>query len=64
VIDDVLAIGLTWFAVEHPFIAAAIVVVLAVIAFVAIRWLIRALRAVLLGAQRQWSGDTDAAPRP
>jgi hypothetical protein len=42
--EDVVAIGLTWFATQYPYLAAAIVLVLiATIVFV-IRWTIRALR--------------------
>jgi Domain of unknown function (DUF4126) len=42
--EDVIAIGLTWFATRHPFIAAAIVVVLLAIIVAMIRSVIRVWR--------------------
>lgn len=64
VIDDVVAVGLTWFAAEHPYIAAAVVAALMVVALLLIRWVVGALRAVFRGASRQWAGDGtgDAVP--
>jgi hypothetical protein len=56
-IDDVAAIGLTWFAVEHPYVAAAIVVVLIVAAVVVIGWIIGALRSLFRAASRQLAGE-------
>lgn len=60
--EDVAAVGLTWFAVEHPYIAAAIVVGLVVVTVVLIRWVLMAARALLRGAARQWSGGAGAGP--
>ncbi len=45
--EDALAIGLTWFATAHPFIAAAIVGILLLAAALFIRELIRGLRRLL-----------------
>lgn len=42
--EDVTAIGLTWFASRHPFIAAGIVIALLVILVVLTRWIVRALK--------------------
>jgi hypothetical protein len=42
--EDVLAIGLTWFATHHPIIAASMAVVLLVVAFLAARALLRAIQ--------------------
>ena len=42
--EDALAIFLTWFATQHPILAAAIVVVLLVAIVVFVRWIIRAIR--------------------
>jgi hypothetical protein len=42
--EDALAIGLTWFAAEYPYLAAAIVVVLLVAIAVLIRWTWRLMR--------------------
>ena len=48
--EDALAIFLTWFATQHPYSAAAIVVMLLVMVTVLVRWVIRALRALFRGA--------------
>lgn len=44
VAEDAAAIGLTWFAVQHPYLAAGIVLVLVSVIVVLIRWAVRALR--------------------
>jgi Domain of unknown function (DUF4126) len=49
--EDALAIFLTWFATQHPYSAAAIVLVLVAIIALLIRWIVRALRALFCGAQ-------------
>ncbi len=51
--EDALAIFLTWFATQHPYSAAAIVLVLLAIIAVLIRWIVRGLRALFLGAERE-----------
>jgi hypothetical protein len=43
--EDAFTILLTWFATRHPFVAAAIVLVLIVVAVVLIRWVVRAIGA-------------------
>jgi len=50
--EDAFTIFLTWFATAHPYIAATIVVALLALAVVLIRWIVRALRAVLSGRRR------------
>ena len=42
--EDVVAVAITWFATQHPWIAAGIVAVLLVMIAFAIRWVIRALK--------------------
>ncbi|MDE3170098.1 MAG: DUF4126 domain-containing protein [Acidobacteriota bacterium] len=42
--EDGLAAGLTWFATRHPFVAAAIALVLVAIILVVIRYVLRAMR--------------------
>jgi hypothetical protein len=42
--EDVGAIGLTWAATQHPYVAAGIVAVLLVIIVACARWVIRGLR--------------------
>ena len=51
--EDVVAIGLTWFATRHPYLAAAIVAVLVVVTVLLIRWVWRSLRRLFRGARRQ-----------
>src|SRR3954468_21498158 len=52
--EDLLAVGLTWFATQHPYIAAAVVAVLLVILIVLIRWVWRGLRNLFRGAGDEW----------
>jgi hypothetical protein len=54
--EDLLAISLTWFASRHPYWAAAIVLVLLTIIVALIRWVIRALKALFRGAERELAG--------
>ena len=51
--EDALAIFLTWLATRHPYSAAAIVLVLLAIIVLLIRWVIRAVRALFRGAERE-----------
>ncbi len=60
IVEDAIAIGLTAFAMQHPVIAAVIVLVLLVIAVWIIRKAVRSLR----GLGRKLLGDTRAAPLP
>ncbi len=41
--EDVVAVGLTWFATHHPFIAASVAVVILIAAVLAARALLRAI---------------------
>jgi hypothetical protein len=49
--EDALAIFLTWFATQHPIMAAAIVAVFLGVIAVVIRWVIRALKNLFRGAE-------------
>jgi hypothetical protein len=49
--EDALAIFLTWFATQHPYIAAGIVLVFLVIIILLVRLVVRALRALFRGAE-------------
>ncbi len=51
--EDALAVFLTWFATKHPYIAAAIVLGLVVVIITLIRWVVRSLRALFRGAERE-----------
>lgn len=59
--EDVAAIGLTWFATTHPYLAATIAVVLVVFTIVAIRLVIRAIRRLFHGARTRWDEWQQAA---
>ena len=54
--EDVLAIGLTWLATKHPYIAGTLAVVFVLIIFGMIRLVIRAMRALFRGAEYQFAG--------
>lgn len=54
--EDALAIFLIWFATRHPYWAAAIAGVFLAIIVVLVRWVVRALRNLLLGAERELAG--------
>jgi len=60
VAEDAVAIFLSWFAVNHPFIAAGIVAVMLVAIVVLMRWVFLALRALFRGARRTLAGPTVA----
>jgi len=51
--EDALAIFLIWFATQHPVLASLIVVGLLVVIVVVIRWVVRALRSLFRGAERE-----------
>jgi hypothetical protein len=51
--EDVAAVGLTWFATTHPFIAAAIVAVLLLLIVLFVRFVIRSLKRLYAGAERR-----------
>jgi Domain of unknown function (DUF4126) len=55
VAEDALAIGLTWFALSYPWLAAAIALTFVVIVLVVARWAFNAIRAMFRSA---------TAPRP
>lgn len=56
--EDVVAIGLTWFASTHPYLAAAIVVLFLILIFFTIRFIWRAMRRLFRGAERQVTGQS------
>jgi hypothetical protein len=56
--EDALAVGLTWLATRHPYAAAAIVVILLAIILLLARVVIRALRGLFQGAEKELTGRT------
>jgi hypothetical protein len=63
-IEDLAAIGLTWFAVEHPYVAATLVLVLVALTIIMIRWVLLAVRAFFRGTARPWPVGAAAEPPP
>jgi hypothetical protein len=54
--EDVLAVGLTWLAMRHPYVAGTLAVTFVLIVVILIRWVIRALRALFRGAEQELAG--------
>lgn len=50
--EDALALFLTWFGVHHPYAAGCIALALVLLVIIAVRWVVRALRALFRGAER------------
>ncbi|MGA8489274.1 MAG: DUF4126 domain-containing protein [Terriglobales bacterium] len=51
--EDGLAIFLTWFATQHPYVAIAIVSAFLIVIIVLMRWVVRSLRALFRGAEQE-----------
>ena len=56
--EDALAVFLTWFATRHPYWSAAIVLVALGVIVVMVRLVIRAMRGLFRGAERELSPST------
>ena len=54
--EDALAIALTWLATRHPYVAGTLATIFVVIIVIAIRWVIRAMRALFRGAEHELAG--------
>ena len=54
--EDVLAIGLTWLATRHPYVAGALATILVLIIVVLTRLVLRAMGALFRGAERELAG--------
>lgn len=55
--EDVLAIGLTWLATRHPYVAGSLATVFVVIIVLLTRWVLRAMRALFRGAEHELAGS-------
>jgi hypothetical protein len=51
--EDAAAVGLTWFATRHPYVAAGVVTLLLLLVILTMRWVVRALRRLFSGARRE-----------
>jgi hypothetical protein len=54
--EDIFAIGLTWLATKHPYVAGATAAALALIILLLIRWVIRAMAALFRAAEQKLAG--------
>lgn len=54
--EDVLAVGLTWLATRHPYLAGTLATIFVVIIVLMIRLVIRAMRALFRGAENELAG--------
>lgn len=58
--EDALSVFLTWFATQHPYIAAAIVIAALLLVIFMIRFVIRAMRSLFRSAERQVSSASSS----
>lgn len=58
--EDIVAIGLTWLATRHPYVAGTLALVFVVIVILLARWVVRAMRALFRGAERELGGAKTA----
>jgi hypothetical protein len=56
--EDAFVVFLVWFASSHPYWSAAIVVVCLLVIMVLIRWVLRAMRELFVGAERAVAHST------
>ncbi len=54
--EDILAIGLTWLATRHPYVAGVLATIFIAVIVVLTRWVIRAMRALFSGAEQEVAG--------
>ena len=54
--EDVLAIGLTWLATRHPYVAGAIALSLVVVVILLVRLVLKAMRALFRDAEQELAG--------
>lgn len=51
--EDILAVGLTWLATRHPYLAGGLAAVFVVAILLLTRWIIRAMRSLFSGAEQK-----------
>jgi Domain of unknown function (DUF4126) len=49
--EDALAIFLTWFATQHPYVAATLAICFLAVIILLLRWVVKALKALFRGAE-------------
>lgn len=52
-VEDILALGLTWLATRHPYVAGTLALVFIVIIVLMVRFVIKALRTMFRGAEQE-----------
>jgi hypothetical protein len=48
--EDALAIFLTWFATQHPYVAATLAICFLAVIILLLRWVVKAVKALFRGA--------------
>jgi len=51
--EDIVAIGLTWLATRHPYVAGTLATLFVIVVVLLARWVIRAMRALFRGAEQE-----------
>jgi hypothetical protein len=54
--EDALAIGLTWLATRHPYLAGTLATIMVLIILLLARWVFRAMRWLFRGAEQELAG--------
>ena len=60
--EDALAIFLVWFSTQHPVLAAVIVAALLVAVVLVVRWVVRAMKNLFRGAEREIEAVVTSRP--
>ena len=58
--EDVGAVGLTWVATQHPYVAATVVAALLVVLIVLARFIYRSLKRIFFYFRHRWSGGVES----
>ena len=56
--EDILAIGLTWLATRHPYLAGTLALSLLLVIALLVRWVVRSLRNLFRSARRQFASSS------
>jgi hypothetical protein len=51
--EDALAIFLTWFATQHPYVAATLAICFLAVIILLLRWVVKAVKALFRGAESE-----------
>jgi Domain of unknown function (DUF4126) len=56
--EDIVAVGLTWIATRHPYVAATVVFILLVVIVLLMRWVVRSLRSLFRRARHEMASSS------